>query len=74
MTILVTVLLLVVFSLALVMGLLSVLRDLVERSPQDSPIFHDPGPIFIAVLPLMMAAYTDVVADWIDSELVAVIP
>jgi len=46
MTILVTVLLLVVFSLALVMGLLSVLRDLVERSPQDSPIFHDPGPIF----------------------------
>jgi hypothetical protein len=46
MTILVTVLLVVVFSLLLVMGLLSVLQELVERSPQDSPIFHDPGPIF----------------------------
>ena len=46
MTILVTVLLPLVFSLVLVMGLLSVLRDLVERNPQDSPIFHDPGPIF----------------------------
>jgi len=46
MTILVTVLLLLVFSLVLVMGLLGVLRDLVERNPQDSPIFHDPGPIF----------------------------
>ena len=46
MTIIVTVLLLLVFSLALVMGLLSVLQDLVERNPQDSPIFHDTGPIF----------------------------
>jgi hypothetical protein len=46
MTILVTVLLLLVFGLALVMGLLSVLQDLVERNPQDTPIFHDPGPIF----------------------------
>jgi len=46
MTILVTVLLLLVFSLVPVMGLLSMLQDLVERNPQDSPIFHDPGPIF----------------------------
>ncbi len=46
MTILVTVLLLLVFGLVLVRGLLSVLQDLVERSSQDSPIFHDPGPIF----------------------------
>ncbi len=46
MTILVTVLLLLVFGLVLVRGLFSVLQDLVERSPQDSPIFHDPGPIF----------------------------
>ena len=29
---------------------------------------QDPGPIFMAVFPLMIAAYTDVVADWIDSE------
>jgi hypothetical protein len=33
-------------GLALVLGLLSVLRDLVERNPQESPVFHDPGPIF----------------------------
>ena len=46
MTILVTVLLLLVLGLVPVMGLLRVLRDLVERNPQDSPIFHDPGPIF----------------------------
>ena len=46
MTILVTVLLLLVFSLVPVMGLLSMLQDLVERNPQDSPIFHDLGPIF----------------------------
>ena len=46
MTILVTVLLLLVFGLVLVRGLLTVLQDLVERSAQDSPIFHDPGPIF----------------------------
>jgi hypothetical protein len=46
MTVLVTVLLVLVFSLALVMGVLRVLQDLVERNPQDSPIFHDPGPIF----------------------------
>lgn len=46
MTILVTVLLLLVFSCVLVMGLLSVLQDLVEQNPQDNPVFHDPGPIF----------------------------
>jgi hypothetical protein len=46
MTILVTVLLMLVFGLVPVMSLLRVLQDLVERNPQDSPIFHDPGPIF----------------------------
>jgi len=46
MIILVTVLLLLAFGVALVMGLLSVFQDLVERNSQDSPIFHDPGPIF----------------------------
>jgi hypothetical protein len=46
MTILVTVLLLLVFSVVLVMCLLNVWQDWVERNPQDSPIFHDPGPIF----------------------------
>ena len=46
MTILITILLLLVFCLALGWGLLSVLQDLVERNPQDTPIFHDAGPIF----------------------------
>jgi len=46
MTFLVTLLLLLVFCLALVMGLVSVLQDLVEQNPQDAPIIHDPGPIF----------------------------
>jgi hypothetical protein len=46
MTILVSVLSLLVFGLALVMGLLSVLQELVERNPLDAPIFQDPGPIF----------------------------
>ncbi len=46
MTILVTIVLLLVFCLAQVWGLLSVLQDLVERNPQDTPIIHDPGPIF----------------------------
>jgi len=45
-TILVTIVLLLAFCLALGWGLLSVLEDLVERSPQDTPIIHDPGPIF----------------------------
>jgi hypothetical protein len=46
MTILITIVLLLVFCLALGRGLLSVLQDLVERNPQDTPIIHDPGPIF----------------------------
>jgi hypothetical protein len=46
MTFLVTVLLLLAFNVVLVMCLLSVWQDLVERNPQGSPIFHDPGPIF----------------------------
>jgi hypothetical protein len=46
MTIFVSVLLLVAFCLVLGLGLLSVLQDLVERNPQDTPIFHDHGPIF----------------------------
>jgi len=46
MTILITIVLLLVFCLALVVGLLSVLQDLVERNPQDTPIIHDTGPIF----------------------------
>jgi hypothetical protein len=46
MTILITIVLLLVFCLALGWGLLSVLQDLVERNPQDTPIIHDPGPIF----------------------------
>jgi hypothetical protein len=46
MTILITIVLVLVFCLALGWGLLSVLQDLVERNPQDTPIIHDPGPIF----------------------------
>jgi hypothetical protein len=46
MTILITIVLLLVFCLALGWGLFSVLQDLVERNPQDTPIIHDPGPIF----------------------------
>jgi len=46
MTIIVTIVLLLVFCLALGLGLLSVLQDLVERNPRDTPIIHDPGPIF----------------------------
>jgi hypothetical protein len=46
MTILITIVLVLVFCLALIVGLLSVLQDLVERNPQDTPIIHDPGPIF----------------------------
>ena len=46
MTILIAVSLLLVFCLALLLGMLSVLRDLVEHNPQESPVFHDPGPIF----------------------------
>jgi hypothetical protein len=46
MTTLIAVCLLLALGLAPVLGLLSVLRDLVERNPQESPVFHDPGPIF----------------------------
>jgi hypothetical protein len=46
MTILITIVLVLVFCLALIVGLLSVLQDLVEGNPQDTPIIHDPGPIF----------------------------
>jgi hypothetical protein len=46
MTILITIVLLLVICLALGWGFLSVLQDLVERNPQDTPIIHDPGPIF----------------------------
>ena len=46
MTILITIVLLLVYCLALGWGLLSVLQDLVERNPQYTPIIHDPGPIF----------------------------
>ena len=46
MTTLIAVCLLLALGLALVLGLLSVLRDLIERNPQESPVFHDLGPIF----------------------------
>jgi hypothetical protein len=46
MTTLIVVCLLLVFCLALLLGMLSVLRDLMERNPRESPVFHDPGPIF----------------------------
>ena len=46
MTILVTVLLLLVVGLVLLGGLFCVLHDLLERNPQDNPVFHEPGPIF----------------------------
>jgi hypothetical protein len=46
MTTLIAVSLLLMFCLALLLGMLSVLRDLVESNPQESPVFHDPGPIF----------------------------
>jgi hypothetical protein len=46
MTTLIAVSLLSVFCLALLVGVLSVLRDLVECNPQESPVFHDSGPMF----------------------------
>ena len=46
MTTLIAVSLLLVFCLALLLGMLSVLRDLVERNPRESPVFHDSGPMF----------------------------
>ena len=46
MTTLIAVCLLLMLGLALVLSLLSVLRELVERNPQDLPVFHDSGPMF----------------------------
>jgi hypothetical protein len=40
------ILLLLVFILASVFGLLSVLEDLVDRHHQGEPVFHEQGPIF----------------------------
>ena len=46
MTTLLVICLLSVFCVALLLGTLSVLRDLVEHNPRESPVFHEPGPIF----------------------------
>jgi hypothetical protein len=46
MTILIAILLVLGLSLALILGLLSVFRDLVERYCQSELVFHEPGPIF----------------------------
>jgi hypothetical protein len=46
MTILIAVLLVLGLSLALIVGLLSVFRDLMERFCQVEPVLHEPGPIF----------------------------
>jgi hypothetical protein len=46
MTMLITVLLVLGLCLALIVGLLSVFRDLVERYGQVDPVFHEPGPMF----------------------------
>ena len=46
MTTLIAVCLLLVFCVALLLGTLSVLEDLVEHNPGESPVFHEPGPIF----------------------------
>jgi hypothetical protein len=45
MAILVTCLLLLL-GLSLIVGLLRVLHEWVERNGRDVPIFHDPGPIY----------------------------
>jgi len=46
MTILIAVLLVLGLGLGLILGLLSVFQDLVERYCQGEPVFHEPGPIF----------------------------
>jgi hypothetical protein len=46
MTILIAVLLVLGLCLALIVGLLSVFRDSVERYGQVDPVFHEPGPMF----------------------------
>lgn len=46
MTILIALSLVLGLSLALIWGLMSVFRDLLERYCQSEPVFHEPGPIF----------------------------
>jgi hypothetical protein len=46
MTTLVAALLLLAFTLALMLGLLNVLRDLLDGNAHEGPAFQDPGPIF----------------------------
>jgi len=46
MTTLITVLLLLAFSVALVLCLLNVLQDLFDGNVQEGPVFQDPGPMF----------------------------
>jgi hypothetical protein len=46
MTILFTVLLLLAFALLLILGIFSVLRELIERNVYAGPVLQDPGPTF----------------------------
>jgi hypothetical protein len=46
MTILIAVLMVLGVGLGLLLGLLSVFRDLAERYCQGEPVFHESGPIF----------------------------
>ena len=46
MTTLIAVCLILALSVALLLGLLSVLRDVVQHNPQETPVFHEPGPMF----------------------------
>lgn len=46
MKILIAILLLLGLGLVWMLGLLSVLRDMIERYCQGEPVFHEPGPIF----------------------------
>ena len=46
MTILIALSLLLLLGVPLVICVLSVLRNLVERNVQDGPVFHDTGPVF----------------------------
>jgi len=46
MAIFIAVLLLAGLGVALMWGLLAVLRNLLERDCQGEPVFHEPGPIF----------------------------
>ena len=62
MTILVAVCLLLALGLALLLGLLSVLRELVERNPQETPVVHDSGPRFPAPM------FHDEVAEYREAK------